>query len=135
MLELQVDRHRAIDPQWKEATGIYVRAWVDGRMGPHDIAVLTQASLLKWLRSRGGQNRWAEGLVASLLGHEPDPEPVPLEDSIEEEVYRATFEELTPDAQTELLLRHLRDLLDVPAEGPLSKVAWTLFQWLERKPS
>lgn len=135
-MELHVDKNRAIDAQWKNATGMYVRAEIDGRWGAHDIAVLTKESLLEWLRSRGGHNRWAEGIVASLLGHPEEAELDPvLPPSEEQEVYRTTFEELTPDAQTELVLRHLRDLLDVPAEAPLSQVAWTLFQWLQRSPS
>ena len=48
-------------------TGIYVRAKFDGKMGSHDIAVLTRDSLFKWLRSRGGENEWAESVVFILL--------------------------------------------------------------------
>jgi hypothetical protein len=53
-----------------DATGIYVRALRDGRWDSVDIAELDLASLRAFLRSRGGDNLWAEALVYSLLGHE-----------------------------------------------------------------
>ncbi len=52
------------------STGILVRAqrstgeWVNA-----DIADLTKESLDAWLRSRGGDNPWAEATVAIMLGH------------------------------------------------------------------
>lgn len=70
------------------STGILVRA-----RHPHngwcsaDIADLDAPSLLAWLRSRGGENKWAESVVGMLLGHEAilhagasatKEEPVPL---------------------------------------------------------
>ena len=33
------------------------------------LAQLDQDSLLRWLRSRGGDNPWAENVVGILLGH------------------------------------------------------------------
>lgn len=65
--ELLVDAARA---ERADSTGIYVRAMApDGTYGSHDIAVLTRASLMSWLRCRGGSNDWAESVVAVLLGH------------------------------------------------------------------
>ena len=51
-------------------TGIIVRALVDGRPASVDIACLDKESLHDWLRSRGGNNEWAEHVVMLLLGHE-----------------------------------------------------------------
>jgi hypothetical protein len=55
-------------------TGIFVRAVLrrsDGdKLVSCDIVCLTRASLMCWLRSRGGDNPWAEECVALLLGHE-----------------------------------------------------------------
>ena len=68
-MELIVDKHRAINENLREATGIYVRAKCDGRWGSFDIATLEKESLHKWLRSRGGENPWAEDVVGVLLGH------------------------------------------------------------------
>ena len=51
-------------------TGIFVRAQdAEGKWGSHDIAHLTAASLLAWLRSRGGHNPYAENVVGVLLAH------------------------------------------------------------------
>lgn len=51
-------------------TGILVRAKMpDERWGNADIADLDAESLLRWLRSRGGENGWAEAVVYMLLGH------------------------------------------------------------------
>lgn len=50
-------------------TGIYVRAvFLDGKYGSADIMELDRVSLLRWLRSRGGENLWAENTVLALLG-------------------------------------------------------------------
>ena len=50
-------------------TGILVRA-LDGTVWVSaDIADLDRESLREWLRSRGGDNPWAEEVVAMLLGH------------------------------------------------------------------
>lgn len=51
------------------STGIYVRAIADGRPQSIDIACLDTESLIGWLRSRGGNNPWAEHVVLMLLGH------------------------------------------------------------------
>jgi hypothetical protein len=65
MNELHVDPAR-ID---MTNTGFFVRAIHDGKWGSHDISALTRQSLLDWLRSRGGENEWAEDVVLGLLGH------------------------------------------------------------------
>lgn len=65
---LQVDPER-----WHNYadTGIYVRAQLpDGTWDSVDIIELTKDSLTQWLRSRGGENVWAENVVYLLLGHE-----------------------------------------------------------------
>jgi hypothetical protein len=65
-LDLMVDPTR-MD---RIGTGVYVRARApDGTPGSWDIMQLDAASLKRWLRSRGGENDWAEGVVALLLGH------------------------------------------------------------------
>lgn len=64
-----------VDPVRKDggSTGIFVHAVdVDGRQRPVDIAELDRPSLMSFLRSRGGDNRWAEDVVLHLLGHEPE---------------------------------------------------------------
>lgn len=52
-------------------TGIFVRARAEpeGRFESCDISQLDAPSLLAWLRSRGGDNSWAEDVVGILLGH------------------------------------------------------------------
>jgi hypothetical protein len=66
--DLRVDVDRNGDHHG--TTGIYVRAkdpwdsWANA-----DIAELDRVSLLRWLRSRGGENLWAENTVMALLGH------------------------------------------------------------------
>lgn len=68
--ELLVDEERQNDSSLRDATGVYVRVeFSDGTWGPADIAVLTKESLLSWLKSRGGDNPWAEDVVGILLGH------------------------------------------------------------------
>lgn len=53
-------------------TGIYVRALnEDKKWESVDISHLDRDSLQSWLRSRGGENQWAENVVMILLGHEP----------------------------------------------------------------
>jgi hypothetical protein len=53
-------------------TGILVRARSNttGKFGNFDIAELNSDSLLRWLRSSGGKNLWAENTVALILGHQ-----------------------------------------------------------------
>lgn len=55
--------------QFHGATGIYVRAQCDGKWDSFDIAELDKASLLEFLKSRGGDNAWAEDTVGILLNH------------------------------------------------------------------
>lgn len=51
-------------------TGIFVRAKhpVTGDWDSVDIARLDKESLIYWLRSRGGDNKFAENVVCVLLG-------------------------------------------------------------------
>ena len=63
-LTVDGDRH-----EQRGATGIYVRAKRAQKWDSVDIAELDHASLILWLRSRGGANEWAENVVAVLLGH------------------------------------------------------------------
>jgi hypothetical protein len=64
MKELVVDPDRPVI-----GTGIYVRAKEGDRFVNADIAQLDKASMLEWLRSRGGANEWAENVVGILLGY------------------------------------------------------------------
>ena len=74
-MELKVCPDRAsVNRDMHGTTGIYVRAkGTDGKWGSYDIAELDQPSLHSWLRSRGGENPWAENCVMLLLGHEQIP--------------------------------------------------------------
>ena len=68
--DLHIDPQRAEMAENFPKTGIFVRA--KDQTGKHqsvDIALLNKASLLALLRSRGGQNEWAENTVGLLLGH------------------------------------------------------------------
>jgi hypothetical protein len=70
--DLHIDPQRAEMTDNFPRTGIFVRA--KDQSGKHqsvDIALLNKASLLALLRSRGGQNEWAENTVGLLLGHGP----------------------------------------------------------------
>ncbi|OKH14872.1 hypothetical protein NIES592_08320 [Fischerella major NIES-592] len=54
----------------KWETGIPIRAKLrDGGYEAADIGVLEKDSLPAFLRSRGGDNIWAENIVGILLGH------------------------------------------------------------------
>ena len=52
-------------------TGIFIRAQLpnETKWYTADIAILEKDSLLVWLRSRGGNNPYAEDVVGILLGH------------------------------------------------------------------
>lgn len=51
-------------------TGIFVRALnTENKIDSVDISELDKESLLGWLRSRGGDNKWAEDTVGIILGH------------------------------------------------------------------
>jgi hypothetical protein len=68
-MELIVDPARKLR---NNHTGIYVRAKQhDGTWGNFDICHLEKASLLAWLKSKGGDNSWAENVVGILLGYGP----------------------------------------------------------------
>jgi hypothetical protein len=59
----------SIDVAEHNKTGILVRARMsDDTWGNADIAELDRISLMRWLRSRGGTNLWAENTVLQLLG-------------------------------------------------------------------
>lgn len=67
-LEIDPKRYESLGD---EVTGIYVRAKdSNGKFQNADIAVLTRESMHHWLRSRGGENLWAENTVAALLGYD-----------------------------------------------------------------
>jgi len=69
MTDYRADPDRRHYPE----TGIPVRALDGDRWSDVDIAHLRKESLLAWLRSRGGDNSWAESVVLLLLGHELTP--------------------------------------------------------------
>lgn len=57
--------------KYADATGIYVRVKnEDGKFDSRDIAELDKESLKEFMRSRGGENEWAESIVYILLEHE-----------------------------------------------------------------
>jgi hypothetical protein len=55
-------------------TGIFIRAQIDGKWDSVDIGdpKLPDAEVLKWLRSRGGRNEFAERCVMVLLKRDQD---------------------------------------------------------------
>jgi hypothetical protein len=61
-----------VDPDrahYENATGIHVRAKSGEQWVSVDIACLDKRSLWAFLRARGGNNQWAEDVVAIMLGH------------------------------------------------------------------
>lgn len=73
MTDLIVDPERAnlLDTEEYRGTGYFVRAKdAAGKWQSVDIVTLTKDSLTAWLRSRGGDNPWAESVVLGLLGHQ-----------------------------------------------------------------
>ena len=69
-MELIVDPIRSEQNEaYDGKTGILVRAKYYDNWIAADIADLDKASLLVWLKSRGGNNPWAEDTVGILLGH------------------------------------------------------------------
>lgn len=74
MNELKVDPKRRLSGE-DPSTGVYVRAQLDGKWGSFDISELDSPSLHTFLRSRGGENSWAESIVAILLGHDSTVSP------------------------------------------------------------
>ncbi len=76
--ELRVSEYRSV--QGDVETGVYVRAKLpNGKWDSVDVSLLTASSLLRWLRSRGGDNPLAEDLVGIVLGYGR------LHDSLKEE--------------------------------------------------
>lgn len=68
---MKIDPDRLLQ-EGEQATGIYIRAQgADGRYDAFDIVELDKASLLTWLRSRGGDNIWAENVIGLIMGHGP----------------------------------------------------------------
>lgn len=69
MKELFIDPARL--EEYKDVkTGLLVRAkYPGGKIKNADIVLLTSESLLAWLRSRDGDNPYAEDVVGILLGH------------------------------------------------------------------
>jgi hypothetical protein len=73
MYDLKVDEVRIVARRVGALpdTGILVRArTTEGEYKSVDITILDRDSLLRWLRSRGGANQWAEEVVCILLKHE-----------------------------------------------------------------
>jgi hypothetical protein len=86
--ELSVDPGRwEVRDKLDGHTSIYVRAKVppDNRWESVDIILLDLPSLFAWLRSRGGDNRWAENTVALMLGHKLDEPPVQVTKEVNDE--------------------------------------------------
>lgn len=68
-MDLKIDAER-VKEFGDSRTGIFVRAMSpEGKWDSYDIVLLTKESLLEWLRSRGGDNPYAEQVVCILLGH------------------------------------------------------------------
>ncbi len=61
----------------KMRTGIFIRAQVNGHWDAFEIGDprLSDKQVFDWLRSRGGENPWAERVVMVLLGRRQDVVP------------------------------------------------------------
>ena len=69
-MELKVDKKRWAEKDAWGKTGIFVRALMsDNKWKSVDIVMLEKESLLKWLKSRDGNNPYAEDVVGILLGY------------------------------------------------------------------
>jgi hypothetical protein len=68
-LDLLTDPRRI--GRYQETTGISVRARGPTGIDTFDLAELTRESVISWLRSRGGENLWAEDVALILMGHGP----------------------------------------------------------------
>lgn len=77
-MKLIVDMRRSMLADDAAATGIKVPAFMGRTEGQHDIVTLERASLVTFLRSRGGDNPFAEDMFCLVLGHEPPTPPVTL---------------------------------------------------------
>ncbi|MFN6572361.1 hypothetical protein [Dendronalium sp. ChiSLP03b] len=70
MTNLKVDPTRWNEKEKWEGTGIFIRAQFDDETWEVvEISHLDKASLLAWLKSKGGDNRLAENCIGVLLGH------------------------------------------------------------------
>ena len=68
-MELAVDKIR-LENDYSFHTGVFVRAkFPNGKWDSVDVSLLTKESLLEWLRSRGGNNPYAENFVGILLNY------------------------------------------------------------------
>ena len=77
-IEYKVDLSRWGTLQCDGATGIYVRAQTpDGRWVSVDIAELDKPSLNAFLKSRGGDNPWAESVARVALGWTAAEDTIP----------------------------------------------------------
>ena len=72
-MEYHVDEDRFFGGRSLD-TGIFVRAVHEGSFGSYDISVLTEDSLLEWLRSHDERHpitgyQWREQVILIILGH------------------------------------------------------------------
>lgn len=67
--EMKVDQKRYDVKDEYGTSGIFVRAKVEGKWDSVDMVLLEKESLKHFLKSRGGDNAWAEDIVGILLGH------------------------------------------------------------------
>ena len=71
-MELHVDHLRLDSFKEDYETAIFVRAvYPGGKVDNADIWLLDRKSFFVWLRSRGGDNLWAENVLMLVFGHEP----------------------------------------------------------------
>lgn len=69
-MEFTIDSERYENKETWGSTGIFVRAQhTTGKWESVDIVLLSKDSLLAWLKSRGGDNPYAEDVVGILFGH------------------------------------------------------------------
>ena len=86
MTDLTVDTDRFEEHGEEGLTGIFIRAQhpETKRWLSVDIACLDKPSLLAWLKSRGGDNPWAEDVCGILLGHGHLPD-IPEQNTVQHE--------------------------------------------------
>jgi hypothetical protein len=64
-MSLKVDPNRV----GKVESGILVQASTDYEMGRYDCMDLDAQSFFEWMRSRGGENEWAENILLTIAGY------------------------------------------------------------------
>ncbi len=69
VLNVDPERLKSQDAGDLAHSGVFVRARFGQSYDAYEIEVLDKESLLAWLKSRGGDNPWAENTVCILLGH------------------------------------------------------------------